>query len=149
LRDVAGRVAEVASLPIEEERADLRRRHNDLDGFARPMVLMLPEGAWREMLPEEAFECTHPTAHSLERDLGTRLYYHQHMPAADNVVDVVMPSPVAMRDSGWGIKARITRPEQATGAGYYVGEPILGKAPPPKKRSGHNVGGWERVSRPR
>lgn len=119
LRDLARHVAEVARLPIQEERADLWRRHNHLHAPVRPMVLIFPEGAWREMLPEDDLECTDPSARSLERDLRTRLYYHQHIPAADHVIEAVMPSPMVMPHSGWGIKARVTRPEQATGAEYY------------------------------
>ncbi|MBE3070292.1 MAG: hypothetical protein IMZ66_08655, partial [Planctomycetes bacterium] len=43
LRDLARRVAEIASLPIMAERRPLWRRHNRLRG-ERPMILVFPEG---------------------------------------------------------------------------------------------------------
>ena len=49
LRDLARRVAEIGNDPVQKERAELWRTHNDL-GAGRPLVLIFPENAWSEML---------------------------------------------------------------------------------------------------
>ena len=122
LRDLAKKVAEIAQLPIQQERAELWRLHNDLKPV-RPMVLIFPEGAWREMLPESELRTTDRWARGLEADLRRRLYYHEHMPWDDNVIEAVMPCGVAVRDSGWGLTAQRTLPEQPTGAYHF--EPVI------------------------
>ena len=43
LRRLAGRVAEIADLPVMEERRQMWIRHNQLESV-RPMVLVFPEG---------------------------------------------------------------------------------------------------------
>ena len=43
LRDLARRAAEIGNLPIQQQKADMWRRHNDLERV-RPMVLIFPEG---------------------------------------------------------------------------------------------------------
>ena len=40
LRDLAARVAEIAALPVQEERAEMWRRHNRLE-HGRPLVGLL------------------------------------------------------------------------------------------------------------
>ena len=42
LRDLAKQVAEIASLPVMDERRELWKRHNSLDPV-RPMILVFPE----------------------------------------------------------------------------------------------------------
>jgi hypothetical protein len=51
LRELAKQVAHIASLPIMEERREMWRRHNRLEPV-RPMILVFPEGSWRELLPQ-------------------------------------------------------------------------------------------------
>ncbi len=65
LRDLAKRVAEIGNLPIQKQRAELWTRHNDLDS-PHPMVLVYPEGAWREMLPWSSLKTESKDAKSVE-----------------------------------------------------------------------------------
>lgn len=51
IRDLAKRVAEIAALPVQEQRPEMWRRHNRLERV-RPMILVFPEGAWEELLPD-------------------------------------------------------------------------------------------------
>ena len=96
VRDLAKRVAEIAQLPIQKERAELWYKHNDLQPV-RPMVLIFPEGAWREMLPDSELKTTDRWARGLEADLRRRIYYYEHMPWDDNVTEAVMPCGVAVK----------------------------------------------------
>lgn len=56
LQDLAKQVAEVASLPIMAERREMWKRHNRLER-PRPMILVFPEGSWRELLPQTVLKC--------------------------------------------------------------------------------------------
>lgn len=121
LRDLARKVALVAHDPIQAAKADLWRRHNDLERI-RPLVLIFPEGAWREMMPDSELTCSTPFGRGYERDLKVRLYYAEHMPD-DNVIEPVVSSPIVMSSTGWGIETQVTRPDQATGA-YHI-DPVI------------------------
>jgi len=54
LRSLAKQVAGIAALPIREERRELWKKHNSLKP-TRPMILVFPEGAWQELLPERVW----------------------------------------------------------------------------------------------
>ncbi len=56
LRGLAKRVEEIAALPVIAERREMWKRHNSLRRV-RPMVLVFPEGSWRELLPGGACRC--------------------------------------------------------------------------------------------
>lgn len=122
LRELARKVAEIGNLLIQKERADLWTRHNDLQSV-RPMVLIFPEGAWREMLPDSALQTTAPEARELEQELRTRIYYHEHLPWSDNIIEPVVACQTVIQDSGWGIEGKQTNPEQTTGAVHF--EPVI------------------------
>jgi len=121
LRELARRVAEIGHLPEQEEKAEMWRRHNDLERV-RPMVLIFPEGSWREMLPRSDVVCESELAQGYEYDLRVRLYYWEHM-QDDNVIEPIVQSPIVMHNTGWGVQTEITRPEEACGAHHY--DPVL------------------------
>jgi hypothetical protein len=50
LRELAKHVAEIAALPIQAERRELWKMHNNLQPV-RPMILLFPEGSWEELHP--------------------------------------------------------------------------------------------------
>ncbi|OGV62961.1 MAG: hypothetical protein A2498_05765 [Lentisphaerae bacterium RIFOXYC12_FULL_60_16] len=121
LRDLAKRVAAVAAEPEQEVKADHWRRHNGLERV-RPMVLIFPEGSWREMLPDTQLTGTSEFARRLERDFRVRLYYAEHLPD-DNVIEAVVGTPIINWDTGWGLQGETKRPAAATGA-YHI-EPVI------------------------
>ena len=121
IRDLARRVADIAAEPIQAERADRWRGLNRLDPD-RPMVLIFPEGSWRELLPDTELTCTDPTCRGWERDLRRRVYYWEQL-QDDNVVDAVITSPVVVRGRDWGIQAQRRRPAEALGAAHF--EPVI------------------------
>ena len=61
LRDLAKRVADIAELPIMEQRRYMWKQHNQLKRL-RPMILVFPEGSWRELLPQSVLQCEDETA---------------------------------------------------------------------------------------
>ena len=121
LRELARRVAEIAALPEQGQKADAWRRHNRLDS-PRPMVLVFPEGSWRELIPQGALACVLPLCRHYEMDLRRRIYHWEHL-RDDNVVDGTIVSPVVVHNSGWGIDAEVARPSEPLGAARY--EPVL------------------------
>jgi len=121
LRELAARVAEIAALPIQQTKADMWRRHNRLERV-RPMVLVFPEGSWRELLPEDQLACEDPVCRGYERDLRQRLHYWDHL-KDDNVIAGVINVPLAVRDTGWGLDVATTRPDEPYGAAHY--DPVI------------------------
>ena len=103
LRDLAKKVAEIGNHPIQKQKAQMWTRHNDLERL-RPLVLVFPEGSWREMLTDRDLKTTDPSARGLEWELRHRIYYWEHMPD-DNVIEPVIASWVVEEDtsrSGYG-----------------------------------------------
>ena len=121
IRDLAKRVAEIAADPIHAERADRWRRFNRLEPD-RPMVLIFPEGSWREILPDDQLVCTDPVCRGWEGDLRRRIYYWEEL-QDDNVVSPTIASPVVVHNTGWGVSANARPSAQATGAAHY--DPVI------------------------
>ena len=114
LRDLAKEAAEAASLPVMAERRALWMRHNRLD-VVRPMILVFPEGAWRELLPEDALRCETPEAREMEAELRRRLYYRDHLPD-DTVIEKEWVVAKAITDTGWGLEPQHEAQTQETGS---------------------------------
>jgi hypothetical protein len=125
LRELARRVAEVAARPEQEQKAAGWRRHNDLERV-RPMVLVFPEGSWRELLPDSELTCTDPWARGLEGDFRRRLYYARHLPD-DNPIEAVVACPVAIRYPPLGLEVRQTASDQPTGA-FHIEQTLMTEA---------------------
>ncbi len=121
VRDLARRVGQVAALPEQTEKAELWRRHNRLDS-PRPLVLIFPEGSWREVIEPEDLQTSDPTCRAHEMDLRRRLYYHEHL-RDDNVVTDVVRSPIVVRSTGYSVEADVVRPEDPTGTARF--EPVI------------------------
>jgi hypothetical protein len=121
LRDLARQVREIAQLPIMAERRELWRRHNRLERV-RPLVLVFPEGSWRELLPETALHCTDERARALERQLRMRVYYHENF-YDDTVIEGKWIVNKAVTNTGWGLEPRHHPSTTATGAWGF--DPVI------------------------
>jgi hypothetical protein len=121
LRDLAQQVADAAALPVMAERRELWKRHNSLRP-ARPMILVFPEGAWRELLPDVSLKCTGKAARAIEWNLRHRLYTHEHL-LDDTVVEKDWVVQKVVKSSGWGLEPKWRAAPTATGAGAF--EPVL------------------------
>ncbi len=114
LRGLAKRVAEIAALPVQAERIALWKKHNALKPV-RPMILVFPEGSWRELLPDSALECKGKEARGYEYALRRRIYTHDHF-RDDTVCEGVWFVPKAVDDTGWGLEEKHIASTEATGA---------------------------------
>jgi len=114
LRDLAKQVVEIADLPIMAERREMWKRHNRLERV-RPMILVFPEGAWRELLPESTLECKDGNARGIERNLRMRLYYPQHL-HDDTVIEKEWIVHKVVTLTGWGLTASQVSSTVPTGA---------------------------------
>ena len=114
LRDLAKQVAETASLPVMAERREMWKRHNRLERV-RPMILVFPDGAWRELLPPSALDCEGAKAREIEWTLRSRLYHWEHI-HDDTVIERDWTVHKRITDTGWGLEARVHASHQETGA---------------------------------
>ena len=121
LRGCAKQVAEIAALPIQEERRELWRRHNSLR-TTRPLILVFPEGSWPELLREEDLACQGEEARCIERALRERIYYHEYF-QDDTVIENSWIVHKTIHNSGWGLEAR--RIPSTTARGSWGFEPVL------------------------
>jgi hypothetical protein len=100
LRALAARVADIAALPVQEEKRRLWRRLNGLNPV-RPMVMM-DQVCWNEMGDEMALHCTHPECRGYEEHLRRILFQWNHF-RVDMVVEPYLPVAKAIHNSGFGI----------------------------------------------
>ncbi|HUS47899.1 MAG TPA: hypothetical protein VM098_07260 [Phycisphaerae bacterium] len=121
LRDLAGRVAEIAALPIMAERREMWKKHNSLHRV-RPMILVFPEGSWRELLPGSVLQCEGEAARRIEHALRTRIYTHEHF-QDDTVIEADWVIGKAVRSTGWGLEAKWRFSNDPTGARTF--DPVI------------------------
>lgn len=122
LRDLARRVADIAALPIQEQRGARWRRHNRLDAAVGPMILIFPEGSWVELLPAAALTCEDEESRGVEWELRRRIYYHEHF-RDDTVVEREWVVPKVIHNTGWGLASK--RIPATTERGAWKFDPIL------------------------
>ncbi len=121
LRDLANRVAEIAALPIQEERRELWKAHNSLQP-TRPMMLIFPEGSWEELLPNESLKCEGEEARRIEFDLRHRIYKHEHF-QDDAVTEGEWIVQKVIHNSGWGLEGKRIPSPEARGAWKF--DPVI------------------------
>ena len=104
LRALAGRVAEIAALPDQQETIRLWKRLNGLEP-ERPMF-MIDQIPWHEMDVDEELRCVcdDPFYAGIETDLRRRLYLWRHA-RADMVVEPYVDVPKTICGAHLGITA--------------------------------------------
>lgn len=78
LRELAKRIAEISALPTQAERITLWKSFNSLRP-KRPMVLVYPEGGWRDLISETQLQCSDPLLRSWELMLRKIIYQSEHI----------------------------------------------------------------------
>lgn len=105
IRELAKEVAEIAALPVQEEKRKLWKKLNGLKP-ERPMVMMdqLP---WHEMDTdgELIIRSEHPFSQWLEGNLRRTLYLWKHMPV-DMVVEPYVEIQKVIHGTDFGIQAK-------------------------------------------
>jgi hypothetical protein len=129
LRDLAKRVAEVAALPVMAERRRLWKKFNALLP-ERAMILVFPEGSWREIKADWQPQCEGQEARAAEDGLRTTLWTHEHMDT-DVPAEPEFWIGKAITDTGWGLQPQWIYSREETGARKF--DPVLHSAADLKK----------------
>ena len=105
VRDLAARVAEIAALPVQEEKRRLWRALNGLRP-ARPMV-MIDQVCWNEMNVDDelTLRCVDPECRAWEDWLRRTLFQWNHFPV-DMVVEPFVRVPKAITSTGFGVQVQ-------------------------------------------
>ena len=120
LRDLAGRVREIAEQPEMARRKERWYRHNALES-ERPMVLCFPEGAWNELLPRDSMECSNEKMRQWEWRLRSKIYWWEHI-RDDNTLESYFDLNWHVSIGDYGVSVPYTYGE---GKGSYTWEPPL------------------------
>ena len=102
LRRLAERVAEIAALPIQMEKAKLWTLHNDLK-TSQPLVFIDPENGWNECIPADTLKCRTPMARVWEMFLRKQIYWFEGF-KDDKVIEPYFDVPYSFTDTGWGVE---------------------------------------------
>jgi len=102
IRELAARTAEIAALPVQEQKRALWRKLNARQAV-RPMV-MIDQVCWNEMnvRDELTLRCEDPECRAYEEGLRRMLFQWKHFPV-DMVVEPFVRVPMAIRSSGFGV----------------------------------------------
>lgn len=117
IRGLAGRVAEIAELPVMAERREIWKRHHGPERV-RPMVLVFPERSWQELIPADALQCEDARAREYELNLRRKLYYFDFI-RDDTVIEGTYIVPKAISHTNWGLAAEWIPSDQSNGAGTF------------------------------
>ena len=121
LRDLAKRVAEIAALPVQDERRQLWFKQNRLER-TRPLVLVFPEGSERELLPPSILECEDGKARRVEYELRRRIYFFEHL-HDDKPLEGEWIVHKVVHNSGWGLEPQWISSDDPTGARKF--DPVI------------------------
>ncbi|HIE28013.1 TPA: hypothetical protein EYP66_12075 [Candidatus Poribacteria bacterium] len=123
IRDLAKKVAEIASLPVHKEKRDMWIRLNRLERV-RPLIHVqaIDPSIWVELIPDDQLQTTDAFCRSQEMELRKKIYCWENFPD-DRVVDDVVVCPIIIRgdsrSTGFGMKVDMERPEMKFGAGLF------------------------------
>ncbi|UCH36625.1 MAG: hypothetical protein JSV65_09800 [Armatimonadota bacterium] len=121
LRDLAERVAEIAAHPQNAANREEWKRHNGLKP-GKAMVLVFPEGAWQDLLPDSVLTVADPTFRRWEWHLRHIIYRWEHL-RDDNVIEPRLKVGLAYSNTGWGMDAKqINSP---AGRGAWAFDPVI------------------------
>ena len=101
LRGLAGKVAELAARPIEKEKADRWRDHNDLRP-GRPLIFCDPEHGWEEIVTPEQMQCEGKSWREIERRLRKEIFWGEQT-RDDRVIQPSFDVPWVGSFSNWGM----------------------------------------------
>jgi hypothetical protein len=107
IRNLAGQVADIAALPVQEQKRRMWRQLNARRP-ARPMV-MIDQVCWNEMNVDNelTLACDDAECRGYEDFLRKTLYQWRHFPV-DRVVEPVIRVPKAVKNSGFGVDVQET-----------------------------------------
>jgi len=101
LRRLAGKVAELAMRPIEDERRNLWYQHNALEA-TRPLIFCDPENGWNEIITNAQLQCRGDLAREWEMTLRKEIFWGESM-GDDRVTEPHFDIPYVHFESDWGM----------------------------------------------
>lgn len=101
LRSLAGKVAELAARPVEDEKRDLWYRHNALEP-TRPVIFCDPENGWHEIIRPEDLQCRDAFARSWEWTLRREIFWGSEM-LDDRVIEPCFSLTHVFSRGDWGM----------------------------------------------
>jgi hypothetical protein len=122
LRELATRCREISD---SDRNTKLKQRWtnlNDLKHDGPPMLLVSPEGAWKEIFATLPIECENKQAKEWERSLRQIIYQHDEI-RDDRAYDPVFTVSSKISLSDYGIPFKRSQSDQTGGA--YHDEPVL------------------------
>ncbi len=120
LRRLAGRIAELAARPIEDEKRDLWYRHNALEA-TRPLIFCDPENGWNEIITDAQIECRGKLAREWEMTLRKEIFWGESM-GDDRVIEPYFEIPYVYVESDWGMQE--TKVGGENGGSYTWDSPL-------------------------
>lgn len=124
LRDLAKRVAELASRPIEQEKRELWYKHNALEP-TRPLVFCDPENGWNEIITQNHLQCSGGLARGWEMHLRKEIFWGSQM-CDDRVIEPVFRIPWVYSETDNGVTE--TRIGGESGGAYTWDPPVKTEA---------------------
>ena len=120
LRRLAGRIAELAARPIEDEKRDLWYRHNALE-VTRPLIFCDPENGWNEIITNAQIECRGELAREWEMTLRKEIFWGESM-GDDRVIEPYFDITYVYVESDWGMQE--TKVGGENGGSYTWDSPL-------------------------
>ncbi len=116
-----------------DRKSTLRRKrwieHNSLRS-KEPMMLIFPEGAWVELIPDSTLRCADERARQIEGDLLRRIYTFTHF-QDDLVIEGEYTVDAGLSDTGWGLDP-IKVPSSETRGAFRI-QPVFNERADLKK----------------
>ena len=101
LRDLAKKVNDLSQDPVMIDRKKQWQAHNSLKS-KNPLLLIFPEGSWRELLPSSELKCEEINARCIEWELRRRIYKYEQL-NDDMVFENKWIVTKSISDTGWGL----------------------------------------------
>lgn len=117
LRDLAQKVAEISTEPIQEKKRKLWYSHNQLEK-TKPLVLLFPEDSWGEILGEDQLEVTSTFWKKWEWYLRHLIYRSQNF-IDDFVIEPDLYISKIINTGSWGVDSKYIETENERGSWAY------------------------------
>lgn len=101
LRDLACKVAELASRPIEDEKRTLWYKHNALEA-TRPLIFCDPENGWSEIIRKDQLKCKSEVGQCWEKYLRKEIFWGEQM-GDDRVIEPTFNVYYVFKVGSWGL----------------------------------------------
>lgn len=99
IRELARKLKDISEEPIMAQRKKDWTEHNDLKS-TKPLLIVSPEGAWRQVIPADSLKCEDEVAREMEWKLRARIFraegFHDDWVTTDK-----WEVPKVIHDDGW------------------------------------------------